>query len=147
MGNYTTILIAFGLMFSLYYIQATNLFGKIITGVFALLYATYYFKFIGVDPRFIYLLGLVAVIVYAGTQKHLEKIQRFAIGGFSLLIIGYIALSLIGLNLADYKIVVFFPLAVFAYIYYNKEDYEREMSFLNLMFIELLMTINIMLNS
>ena len=147
MGNYTTVLIAFGLMFSLYYIQSTNLFGKIITGVFAALYASYYFKFTEVDPRFIYLIGLIGVLVYALTQRHLEKLQKFAIGGFSLLIICYNIFSLSGLDVSDYKMIVFFPLAVFAYIFYNKEDYEGEMSFLNLMFIELLMTINIMLNS
>ena len=147
MGNYTTILIAFGLMFSLYYIKTTNTFGKVITGVFTVLYATYYFKLEGLDPRFIYLLGLTLVLAYVITQKHLETLQRLAIGGFSFLIIAYTGISLVGLNVADFKILVFFPLAVFAYIFYNKEDYEKEMSFLNLMFIELLMTVNIMLNS
>ena len=147
MGNYTTILIAFGLMFSLYYIKTTNTFGKVITGVFTVLYATYYFKLEGLDPRFIYLLGLTLVLAYVITQKHLETLQKLSIGFFSFLIAGYTGISLVGLNVADFKILVFFPLAVFAYIFYNKEDYEKEMSFLNLMFIELLMTVNIMLNS
>jgi hypothetical protein len=147
MGNYTTILIAFGLMFSLYYINTTNLFGKLLTGIFAVLYATYYFKFDGLDSRVIYLIGLGGVIVYAITQKHLASLQKFAIGGFSLLIIAYTSISLVGLNVVDFKMLIFFPLAVFAYIFYNKEDYEAEMSFLNLMFIELLMTLNILLNS
>ena len=115
MGNYTTVLIAFGLMFSLYYIQATNLFGKIITGVFAALYASYYFKFTGVDPIFIYLIGLIGVLVYAVTQRHLEKNQKLAIGGFSLLIICYNIFSLAGLDVSNYKMIVFFPFN-FSYI-------------------------------
>jgi hypothetical protein len=147
MGNYTTILIAFGIMFSLYYIKETNLFGKIITGVFVLLYASYYFKFTIIDPRYIYISGLSLVVVYALIQKHLELVQRIVIAVFSVLIIGYSTISLVGLNVADFKLVVFFPLAVFAYIFYNKEEYGSELSFLNLMFIELLMTVNIMLNS
>jgi hypothetical protein len=147
MGNYTTILIAFGVMFSLYYIKETNLFGKIITGVFTLLYASYYFKLTAINPQYIYITGLILVVVYSILDKKLQLIQRIAIGGFALLIIGYSTISIIGLDVADFKTLVFFPLAVFAYIFYNKEEYESELSFLNLMFIELLMTVNIMLNS
>jgi hypothetical protein len=147
MGNYTTILIAFGLMFSLYYIKGTNAFAKVITAMFAVFYISYYFELAVLNPQYIYFLGLALVIVYAIIDKKLVLLQRLAIGGFSFLILSYNSLDLFGLNVGDFKLVVFFPLAFFAYIFYNKEEYEGELSFLNLMFIELLMTINIMLNS
>ncbi len=56
-------------------------------------------------------------------------------------------MEIVGVDLLDFKMLLFFPLAVFAYIFYNKEEYENEMSFLNLMFVNLLMTINRLLNS
>ena len=147
MGNYTLILLAFGIMFSLYYIKESNTFGKIITAIFAVFYGLTYFKFSAFNLQYLYLVGLVLAVTYAFSQKQLATSKTYAIAGFSVLLIAYSCMEIVGVDLLDFKMLLFFPLAVFAYIFYNKEEYENEMSFLNLMFVNLLMTINRLLNS
>lgn len=151
MGDYTTALIVFGLMFSVFYIKETNVFGKVITAIMAAFYVVFYVTTnhtsVGIEPAYIYVTGLVLVIVYAVVQKDLQLIQKIVMSVFSILILVYISAVLNGIDISDYKVFVFFPLAAFAYIFYNKEDYEGELSFLNLMFIEVLMTISILLNN
>ncbi len=87
MGNYTLILLAFGIMFSLYYIKESNTFGKIITAIFAVFYGLTYFKFSAFNLQYLYLVGLVLAVTYAFSQKQLATSKTYAIAGFSVLLI------------------------------------------------------------
>ena len=100
-----------------------------------------------IPPFYIYSLGLVATCIYSFVQPKLNLLRKVILIGFSLSILTYNLLGFIGIDVTQYKAIPFISLALFGYIFYEKEEYESELAFLNLMFIESLMSLSIILNN
>lgn len=152
MDTYTLALVGFGLVFSGLYWKEANITGKVITVILIL----FHFMQLGqlelnmsyLYPSFVYVyaLGNLGALIYAWTQRHLDIIQKLVISTFSVSIFTAIIFNELNL-ISDYQIITYIPLVIFGYVFYRKEDFEKELSFLNLSFIQSLMGLIIILNS
>ncbi len=152
MDMYTLALVGFGLVFSGLYWKEANVAGKTITVILILFHLMQLghleLNISYLYPSFVYVyaVGNLGALIYAWTQKHLDIIQKLVISAFSVSI--SVAIVFNELNLiSDYQIITYIPLVIFGYIFYRKEDFEKELSFLNLSFIQSLMGLIIILNS
>lgn len=152
MDIYTIALVGFGLVFSGLYWKPANIFGRgiaITLATFHILHvASSQFEIANLNPAYIiiYAVGIGLSLVYAISQKHLTSNQKIAIGGFGASILATMYLSHFN-DISKFTLVVYIPLLFFGYIFYNKEEYEKELAFLNLMFIQSLMSLLILLNT
>ena len=156
MDIYSIALVIFGFVFSGIYWNYSNILGKTITitiGLFHLMQLAYsefdikdsipYFNIIYIIT---YIIGNLLVIYYALSKKSLLTTKKIAIVLFSSTILLTVCFSLIE-SLEEFKIIAYLPLIVFGYIFYKKEEFEGELSFLNLIFVQSLMSLLILLNS
>ena len=151
MGTYTITLIIFGTIFSITYIKYSNTFGKIITGAFLLVYTLILLQdldiSIPIPVFFIHVTALLLCFTYSLVNKSLPILQKTSILAFCSTVLTYNSVAFIGEDPTPFKPLLFISIAIFGYIYYEKQKFIKELSFLNLIFVECIMSLSILLNS